>query len=155
MDSELTYRKLTSVDEEEARLLFEWRNDPFTRNMSLSVDVVSWPSHFEWYKKSLQNPQREIYLFFFEAQPVGMGRLDKSDDHTVLSWAVSPDHRKRGYGKMIVRRLCQFASGEKRALIKEENLASQKIAQQAGFDLERSQDGICYYVNQRSHHEQD
>lgn len=112
----------------DARLLFDWRNDPETCAASLSPGPVSWDGHIGWLERVIGDPNRML-LIFEEDGPVGTVRLDGGE----LSWTVSPDHRGRGIGKAMV--LEAMSLGPTFARIKRDNLASQRVAYHAGFRL--------------------
>ena len=60
--------------DDDVRLLFEWRNDPVTRAGSFSDGEVPWEDHVAWFKASLDNPSRHIFMALEEERPVG-GKL--------------------------------------------------------------------------------
>jgi RimJ/RimL family protein N-acetyltransferase len=105
---------------EDAAILFAWRNDPQTRANSLSEDKVWWPEHVAWLRCALD----KVLIAEQDGKPVGTVRIE-----TELSWIVAPEHRGRGIG----RQMLALVAGTAR--IKRTNIASQKIAEAAGFSL--------------------
>ena len=129
----------------DARDLFDWRNDQFTRDMSLHSDIIPWQQHEQWFSSVLGDTNRDIYIFSDGQIKVGMGRIDRHDGEAELSWMVAPMARGKGYGARIVKWLFEREALPKIAKIKSENAASIKIAESVGFRLERELHGIRYY----------
>ena len=122
----------------DAKLLFDWRNDPETRMQSIDTGEVFWDKHLEWLKKSLSNQNRKIIIAKIKGQPVGTIRLDIGKPRSELSWTVAPSARGKGVGTKMVLKAIQFFSCPLLAKIKPGNLASMKIAEKAGFQKQSS-----------------
>lgn len=120
--------KLRPATIEDAQILFDWRNDPLTRESSISTDPVAWDDHVRWLEASLSNPNRELLVAEIDGVPVGTVRLD---DGVELSWTVAPSQRGKGIGKQMV----SLVERGSIARIKRSNVASQRIAGAAGFVL--------------------
>ena len=132
---------------EDAEILFAWRNDEGTRAASHNTEPVQWSAHLDWLRRSLAMPQRRLYVALLDTFPVGTARLDLDDAGvTALSWTVAPTHRGRGIGRALVRAAVALRSGAMRAEIKSGNVASQHIAEAAGFRFEREIDGVLHYA---------
>lgn len=125
----LTLRRATMKD---ASTLFDWRNDQLTRSMSLRPDHVGWEEHEWWLSASLVNPCRVLMIAELDGEPVGTVRLDYGDE-TEMSWTVAPSHRGKGIGSVMIA--AAMPAGDVIAWIKPENVASQRIAEKAGFVL--------------------
>ena len=46
---------LRPVNFDDRKILFEWRNDSFTRKNSLHTEIVNWEKHCQWFEKILRN----------------------------------------------------------------------------------------------------
>ncbi len=147
---------------EDARMLFDWRNDQQTRANSLTTDEVVWESHLQWLEKSLKNPHRKILIAEKDGVAIGTVRADgllgnpASDGGTVeLSWTVAPSERGKGLGReMVVAAaemfLSQISSGEQLvAKIKMQNTASIKIAEAAGFVSVSEDEGVGIWIKMK------
>ena len=119
MESPLKLRKATFNDWE---ILLKWRNDIETRKSSHNIEMVKEKGHKEWFKNSLENKNRQIYIAIEGSQPVGTVRSDCDKDIYLLSWSVSPDARGRGIGKLMVKMLVNQLNANIRAEIKEDKL---------------------------------
>jgi RimJ/RimL family protein N-acetyltransferase len=67
--------------------------------------------------------------------PVGTFRFDRVEEEVEeLSWTVAPSKRGLGVGKALVREAVKSRVGTVLATIKIGNIASEKIAKDAGFE---------------------
>ena len=139
--------RLRPATEDDARLLFDWRNDPQTRSASLNTGALVYEDHFDWLKQALSNPSRQILIGELEetGEALGTVRLDQSAESTQLSWTVAPEARGKGFAKIMVQMAVAGLSGVVCAEVKAGNLASQKVAEYAGLQLDHQAGGILYY----------
>ncbi len=123
------------ADLSHSQLLFNWRNDEETRKNSISSHTINWDEHDQWFRKSLLNKNRQIFIGYDRDTPLGMIRLDLvDDDSTVLSWVVSPSFRGRGVGTLLLKIACDYCETPNAiAFIKPTNNASKKMAAKCGF----------------------
>ena len=54
--------EIKDVDNCDSLDLFLWRNDPISCQMFLSNNKVTLEEHNKWFKSSLINPRRKIYI---------------------------------------------------------------------------------------------
>lgn len=118
---------------DDAESLYAWRNDPETRANSCNSSALLWDRHVAWFRSSLDDPDMTFLVAERHGQALGTVRIDKGE----LSWAVAPEHRGKGVGKEMVALAVSLKPTFAR--IKSTNIASQKIAESAGFRL--AQDG--------------
>jgi RimJ/RimL family protein N-acetyltransferase len=111
-----------------AKVLFDWRNDPLTKEMSRNQDAVEWGTHINWLAGRLSRPH--LYIATIDGCPVGTFRVDGEE----ISYTVAPEHRGKGVGlAMLCHARARF--GPLRAEIFERNIASIKIAKRAGHHV--------------------
>jgi len=139
----ITMRRATPAD---AHDVFEWRNDPQTRQASISQGMVDWDAHQTWFANSLQSAGRHLYIAQ-ETAPgsgatsVGIVRFDRSDDSDLVevSINVSPGHRGRGIGAAILQAGLDALRDETgmlpplSAIVRADNVASLRLFEGAGF----------------------
>lgn len=115
--------------------LLKWRNDPIARLNSFDQDIISEDIHKKWFKASLLNKQRKILIMEDSSGvPIGTIRSDtNSQNEEELSWNISPDHRGKGLGGLMLSLFFKNTHGKFVAKIKKENIASIKIAESNGF----------------------
>lgn len=114
---------------DDAKALYAWRNDPETRANSCDSGAVPWDRHVAWLQSALDNPDMTLLVAEQQGQALGTVRIDKGE----LSWTVAPGHRGNGVGRQMVSLAVSLKPTFAR--IKSTNIASQKIAQNAGFEL--------------------
>lgn len=142
MSETITLRLATIQD---AELLLEWRNDPETRKASHNTAEVGRDEHVSWLSKTLDNPNRKLYVAEEAGIPVGTVRADAYEDVWELSWTVAPNARGKGVAKRMVALLAQQISEPIRAEVKADNMASALNAEHAGMIFHRELDGVLHY----------
>lgn len=136
---------LRPADQQDAALLFAWRNDPATRAASHQAAPLAWESHLSWLRSALGAPDRHLWIGELEGRPVGTVRAERCGGAWRLSWTVAPEARGRGVGRALVTRAAARLTGPLRAEVKVGNRASQRIAEAAGLALRAEVDGVLYY----------
>lgn len=145
----MIFRKATKQDSD---ILFEWRNDPETKANSSNTGLIKRDEHEAWLDKTLQNPNRILFIVEENREAVGTMRADKlsEEDSYELSWTVAPEARGRGLGKkMLMQGVENFKGSNLKAVIKKENIASIKMAEFAGFTKESEEDGVSVWMLRR------
>jgi UDP-2,4-diacetamido-2,4,6-trideoxy-beta-L-altropyranose hydrolase len=124
----------------DSRLLFDWSNDPLTRANSFSSDGITWEGHIKWLSGKLRNPDTSMYIFYIEKIPVGIVRFDTGSE-TVVGVTVAPEYRGKGISSNIIGLGClefwKANDNEVNAYIKEDNIASYKAFEKAGFKFKK------------------
>ena len=141
---EIQLRRATAGD---ARLLYDWRNDPATRDNSLSHEPVAWEAHLKWLGRCLTDSSRALYVAETSGNVVGTVRSDFDGKSYELSWTVAPEQRGKGLGLGMVRALIATLPVEAyyQATVLRGNEASHRIAQAVGMKVvECSGSGIRY-----------
>lgn len=137
--------KVRKATEEDSLDIFEWRNDPVTRLMSFTQTPVSLENHTKWFSASLQNPKREIYIGEYEGSKIGVVRFDEREDEAEVSINMNPAFR----GKKLALPFLNISLKSKThviAKIKENNTASLKLFQRAGFKEKEKIDDFFIYI---------
>lgn len=130
---------------EDGKTLFDWRNDPLTREASHNTGELSLAAHMAWLTTSLENPNRTLLIAEDNGLQLGTVRMDHGKDSTELSWTVAPSARGRGVAKQMVTKAAETCTVAICAEVKAGNLASAKVAEAAGMALARQEAGILYY----------
>lgn len=144
--------RLRNAEENDAHLLFQWRNDPTTSANSLNQNPVLWDEHEAWFKRSLKSPDRHIMIGMIgEERPVGMIRFDKLIDGYEIGISIDPYLRCRGMGRSLLKEGIGFVTETMEnstlfATIRGENVASLIIFLASGFRLAEydQKSGLAY-----------
>ena len=92
------------ADVQDARLLWEWRNDPGTRASSRNGDLIPWDQHLAWLETSLAREDRKLLLVEDEVGPVGTVRWDlEGDGEWEVSITVAPERRGQSLARPLLR----------------------------------------------------
>ena len=117
--------RLANLDD--ARLLYEWRNDPQTRASSINSEPIAWDTHVAWLARRLDRDEPHLYLAEVDGVLVGTFRLDGDE----ISYSIAPDSRGKGLAQQMLA-MASERFGAKIALVKKSNAASARAAEKAG-----------------------
>lgn len=120
----------------DAEILFNWANDPYTRKNSFDSTIIKWNDHLLWLKKKLGDPNSIIYILLYNKKPIGVVRFEVKKDASI-GITVAPNHRGLGLGSEILKIACntfwENSAVNILAYIKKGNIASQRVFEKAGF----------------------
>lgn len=138
---------------DDAKRLFDWRNDPDTRAVSLSSDELVWEEHLVWLERSLARTDR--LLFIGEAvrtdEPIGVVRFDAAEDGMgdgawEVGITVAPAFRGRGWSrKLLAAGLDHLGPQRFRARVLKGNGRSRSLFEGLGFRPAGEADGVLDY----------
>lgn len=132
---------LRQVNKEDAKLLFEWTNDPETRKNSFSSQPVLWENHVEWLSKKLADENCLFFILTDGTLDMGTIRLDIDREAKIgtISYSIDVNHRGKGLGG---RMLALIEKEAKRAGVqcllggvKPENGASARCFVKNGYEV--------------------
>jgi RimJ/RimL family protein N-acetyltransferase len=123
---------------DDARLLWQWRNEPEVRQNSFDTGEIDWNTHTAWLERKLTSPDCRIWVLENGSDPIGQIRYDRVDRIAELSFSITSRFRGRGFGTLILERSWSEACRELdvagvRAMVKDDNLPSQRACERAGF----------------------
>jgi len=136
--------RLRPATENDLLDLWRWRNDPVTRAMSRTSDEVPLEAHSAWFRAALGNPAITLLIGETAEGKVGMARFDHGPE-TEVSINLNPAFRGRGLSHVLLGAALVRTGGVVFAEIKDENLASRRIFERAGFRRIGGQDGLGRY----------
>jgi len=130
--------ELTPVQSTDARLLWEWANEPGVRRAAFSPAPIPWEDHVRWLEAQLADPATRFYLGRRGGEPIGQVRFGVDDERAEIHVSVRVEARARGVGPALIsaasRRL--FADTAVRTIearIRPDNPASVAAFLDAGF----------------------
>lgn len=141
-----------SVDD--CRLLWNWANDPETREVSFSPESIKWKDHVKWLESKLGDSDCVLLVASNgEGISIGQVRFDVDGGEAIISVSVDKAFRNRGYGNRIIRLACgkvfeTARIGSIHAYVKEGNVESAKAFSRAGF----KRSGSCVVKGQKASH---
>jgi len=145
--------KTRKAELSDSRIIFEWRNDEFTRKMSHVTGTVQWEVHSAWYTSSLENKNRLLLLCESQSdsKKVAIVRFDINFSRALVSINLSPEIRGKGVAKQCLSESITYFKYEfprvnaLDAEIKPENIASQRLFKSVGFVRVRKEVNTLYY----------
>lgn len=132
---------------DENRLLF-WRNDPVTRQASLTQHIIGKKEHAKWLRNCLSDPSRKIYVAEKNGIPVGTFRIDSQEEWLFLSWTIAPSWRHRGLGREMVESVRIDDHKALKAVIRKNNVPSTKLALYMGLSLQSEEEDLLFYFKE-------
>ncbi|MBE2267254.1 MAG: UDP-2,4-diacetamido-2,4,6-trideoxy-beta-L-altropyranose hydrolase [Anaerolinea sp.] len=131
---------LRPAQADDARLIWEWANEPVVRAASFNSAPIPWEDHVRWFTGKLSDPHALI-LIGMDADdlPIGQVRFDVEGAEAIISVMVTTARAGKGFGADLIERgvqrvLREHPSVERvLAYIKTENSASIRAFEKAGF----------------------
>ena len=166
----IVLRKATMED---AKLLYQWKNDKVTIENSITKRGVTMEEHLKWLENVIDNPKRRLFILDVDGVSVGQLRLDfekvflneKSGADKItdadtedrkqnyeltaeISYGLGAEHRGKGLGKVLLEQAdtlaVMFKIAELKAEVLPHNKASQKLFKSLGY-TEEQKDELCVY----------
>ena len=145
--------KTRRAELKDSKIIFEWRNDEFTRTMSHTTDIVDWEKHSAWFAPSLDNKNRLLLLCENEndSKKIAMVRFDVISTRALVSINLAPDMRGKGISKQCLSGSIDSFKNEfpqvtaLDAEIMLENIASQRLFKSVGFVNIRDDVNTLYF----------
>jgi RimJ/RimL family protein N-acetyltransferase len=95
---------LRLADESDCKFIYEWRNDPDARNNSRCKEEIPYSEHEVWFKRSLENSDRKIYIGIDNGERIGQVRFDRENSTTAeISVTIDPRKIGKGYGTSLIK----------------------------------------------------
>ena len=134
LHEQLVLRRATVAD---ARLIFEWRNEPTAREMSFDSAEIHWEAHLRWFESKLRDNDVLLFIGDIDDLPVAQVRIEFRNSEAHLSYGVDADFRGLCIGASLVERVVKFVGrmpvGGYVARVKIANEGSRKIFNRLGW----------------------
>lgn len=135
---EVVLRMATLGDEER---IYVWQGSPGIRRFARNPDVPTLEEHKRWFRGTLDDINRRLYIVECNGLAAGVVRLDrlKRDRVYEVSILVSHSFQKRGIARQAIQRLQGSDVHELHAHVKPGNQSSMKLFAGAGFVADGSE----------------
>lgn len=131
---------------EDARRLFEWRNDPVTRAMALNTTPLRWETHIDWLTQSLFRSDRALIIGEAHGIPFGILRFDFDDKHGLISITLAPEARGKGLAVPFLQACCtRYPTHHFTAQVRANNAPSLALFTRAGFTERNTENDIVTF----------
>lgn len=152
----ISLRPATAAD---AKLIFEWRNDPVIVRLGSSQREVTWTEHEEWFSQSITSGKRRIFIVENDGVAIGQVRFDLVESsESVISVYLASEFTGHGWGIEAIRNGCELIFEEWPiravvALVRADNQVGQSAFRKAGFTqiAERCAPGHILFKLQSPH----
>lgn len=131
---------------EDSQQVFDLSNQQHVRKYSINRNPILWETHQIWYNRILSS---QVHYFLIVTdnsnQVLGQIRYELSDDVAVISISLSKNLIGKKVSQPLIRQSLEMVQQEWRdvkkiiAYISNENLASKKTFEKAGFELNVSE----------------
>ena len=134
----LSVRAATADD---SLLLWQWANDPATRENSFHSAPISFDDHEVWFAAKMHSSDCRIWIVQIGALPAGQIRYERIDPATAqISFNVAPGFRGLRLGSELLSATAELAAQELNvrqleAVTFADNQASRRAFVKAGFEL--------------------
>jgi len=134
---------------EDRDLIFRWANDRAVRANSFNTAAIPYEDHCRWYDRMMLSGDNRLYIMVDSGNLIGQARLSIEADEATIGYSVAPEYRGKGYGNKIIRLLALEAQTTPQiktliAMVKDGNIASQKVFSHNGFRYSWDERGIKY-----------
>jgi UDP-2,4-diacetamido-2,4,6-trideoxy-beta-L-altropyranose hydrolase len=133
--------QIRSASQDDAEMLFEWRNDIRTRRYSRNPAPLSMSGHKSWFSKALASEKSKLLIAVNGANPIGCVRFDIDGDQAEVSIYLDPAQHGRDWGRHVLSQAMDWMRSVDPSLtlfnadVLTENSASVKLFQRCGFSL--------------------
>jgi len=144
----LSIREATVDD---AKLYYDWANDPVVRKMAFHSEPIPWDNHIRWFKEKVASPKSHLLLCYYNNQPVGQVRFDvQKNGEAEIDISIAKEFRSKGFGKQVLSSAVEYEKSKYGisafvSEVKVENVSSQKTFLAVGFILGKTESGVCYF----------
>jgi RimJ/RimL family protein N-acetyltransferase len=130
----VTFRAASMADSE---MIFNWRNHPAVRSVSLNSDEILPEAHRAWMDATMRNAARTLLVAECSGEPVGIVRFDFARDAATISVYRAPGSEQRRVG--LIPRAVEWLADNRPdirrivAEVKADNFTSLSAFESAGF----------------------
>ena len=131
--------RLRRAEYSDARLLWEWANDPDVRSSSFSSAHIEWDQHVDWFRKKLSDESTFMFVAIDgQGTPVGQVRFEADENcQARIDISLASEKRGRGLSSTLIEQAVEKVFGmdvvRVHAGVKSENRASIRAFERAGF----------------------
>lgn len=129
-DTQYILRKATFED---ALLLFNWANNSEVRQNAINPEKIKWEEHLVWLKTRLNDINCRMFILMGNQLPMGQIRLELINNYWLIDYSIDTDFRGKGLGNKIISLIINVHIQPLKAIVKKNNLSSNKIFIKCGF----------------------
>ena len=101
MEQTFLLRLATTSD---CKTVWEWANDPVTRNASFSSEIIPWENHVNWFNIKLMDKNWLFYIIEDKNSTlIGQVRFQIEENHAIVSVSLAIESRGKGFASPILQ----------------------------------------------------
>jgi len=152
MENNLSIRKVRSEDMED---VFYLSNQDYVRKHSINKGKIKWEDHVGWFNNTIHDCDSVFYVVTDNADRF-LGQIRYKIENGIATVSISLSHLITGKGLsnfLLLKSINQFFNEKKGvveivAYVSENNIASVKLFEKAGFTLCENQSGLLKYTRE-------
>lgn len=141
--------KLRQCEFKDMKVIYDIVNDLDVRKKSFTMSLIPYKEHVKWYKNSLNDNNKFMYVLEENKMIVGQIRMDKHNDEATISYSIEKNSRNKGYGSKLLNLIKYEAIKNNISIIegfvKKDNIASIKAFRKNLF-IEFKEENYYRYV---------
>ena len=136
----ISFRKATADD---MLLVYEWSNDLLVRQNSYDSEPIQLEDHKVWFLNKIVNDRTLFLIALYDGIPAGVIRFEMDIDHSVVGILVANTFRGKKLSSSLLSESAKYYFKQNHlpifAYIKEENKASVKAFESAGYSFHKKE----------------
>ncbi|WP_199884012.1 UDP-4-amino-4,6-dideoxy-N-acetyl-beta-L-altrosamine N-acetyltransferase [Anaerosinus massiliensis] len=104
--------KLMPIDEQNLKLILQWRNAKRIRECMVNDEVITWQEHLQWFENLKTRNDREVLAFLVENRPVGIVSfidIDRMHHHCHWGFYIGEENAPKGCGTIMAYYALSYA----------------------------------------------
>lgn len=138
--------KLKKNDKKNLFFLLQVRNKKYVRINSLNKKKISIKDHITWLKSYFRTKENKIFIIQKKEKNIGYIRLQKKRNLYEVSWALLKKYKGKNISSQVLKKITNNSKLKFSATIQKKNLASIKVAKNAGFNLVKKNEKIFRFL---------
>jgi UDP-2,4-diacetamido-2,4,6-trideoxy-beta-L-altropyranose hydrolase len=137
----------------DARLYFDWANDPAVRANSYQSADISWDDHIKWFETVTTSPSWQLWLYHIDGLPAAQMRLKIEEQKATINYSISHAYRGKGLSFLLLKHAALKISLQRPEVeylegwVKKSNLPSYRAFIGSGYEIaEETNDSILFRI---------
>lgn len=129
--------KIREATDSDAKLVFNWSNDPLVRAQSFYSNTIEFENHKNWFKEKVKSDNSLLLINNFEGNNIGLVRFELENNKCTVGISIDEEFRGKGLSSLMLINSSAYYFNKFStpiiAYIKESNKASIRAFEKAGF----------------------
>ena len=136
-------KKIDKIDNKISNFIFSLRNKYYVRKNSLTKSKITLKNHKTWIKNFFKR-KNILYIIMKKEVLIGYVRLELNRKIYNVSWALTKNFHGKGYAKKSLHFATKNKLYKYKALIKNKNVISLKVANHSKFKSKMTKNNLVY-----------